>query len=181
MGSSCCTQEEGIPTSATTEQDRYHASLVDMVDATTLAPQSELVVPRESGQEEAVSAQVAAQPVLAPRQEDGGGGEGDPQKSALKDVSAVGEGKLFVTILRVNKEEKLGIDLKHCEGYLLVKHIYEDFAAARHGGTGGGLKVGDKIYAVNLVHTDLNKMVEECKDAVSLRFQISRTKQPEIS
>eukprot|EP00971_Amphidinium_carterae_P104475 2068768-Amphidinium_carterae.2 len=88
MGSSCCTQEEGIPTSATTEQDRcgtchhlwcrhiamchasrYHASLVDMVDATTLAPQSELVVPRESGQEEAVSAQVAAQPVLAPRQE----------------------------------------------------------------------------------------------------------------
>mmetsp|Transcript_56612 Transcript_56612/g.104791 ORF Transcript_56612/g.104791 Transcript_56612/m.104791 type:complete len:178 (-) Transcript_56612:128-661(-) len=177
MGNTCCTQEDEAPSS--TDQDRYHHGLVDLVDATTLAPQSELAQPKQSGGQQADS--VAALPVLAARREEGG--ESETQKSAPKDVPDANQEdeRMYVTIVRVSQEEKLGVDLKHCEGYLLVKHIYEDFAAARHAARGGGLKVGDKIYAVNLVDTDLNKMVEECKNSVSVRFQITRPQYPEAS
>jgi len=85
-------------------------------------------------------------------------------------------GEITVTFWKSDLQQKLGVDLKHCEGCLVVQSILEGSAIARLADTGKqeSLMIGDKIVKINSVKGDSDKMVAACQDALALTFHVVR-------
>merc|ERR1711941_39596 len=125
-----------------------------------------------------------AVPVLAePKKE-------DPQKcessvaalAAAPEPTAVTETKPYefeITIEKSFGQEKLSIDVKHCNGTLELLQIYEDGAIARVNDEKKSkgleyLKSNDVIYKVNGISENTLQMSEEAKTKKVLVFSVRR-------
>mmetsp|Transcript_22929 Transcript_22929/g.53660 ORF Transcript_22929/g.53660 Transcript_22929/m.53660 type:complete len:191 (+) Transcript_22929:50-622(+) len=185
MGNNCCVQEEDAPGTihqvAPSEQERQFAGFSDSfapdaVPSPAVSRTSQTMLQQEAfdviTSEPSKPSIAMASPVPVLQQE-------EPQPDAAKQLAEKSleeqTGELTVTICKTNLEEKLGVDLKHCEGYVLVKNIFEGFAAAQHADTGKeSLKLGDKIVKINDVEGDTDRMVAACKDSLVITFSVVR-------
>jgi len=103
-----------------------------------------------------------------------------------KDAEAPKAGRVCVTVHRDSVEEKLGIDVKHVSGKLVVVGILSDGAVhravARSRARGGDvLEIGDTIVQINDVANHDAAMVQECRESAILVFHAERKKNQSTS
>mmetsp|Transcript_47281 Transcript_47281/g.86831 ORF Transcript_47281/g.86831 Transcript_47281/m.86831 type:complete len:173 (-) Transcript_47281:67-585(-) len=71
--------------------------------------------------------------------------------------------------------DRLGLDLRHCEGYLAVSQVYSGFLVDKHNSDHSiTLEKGDIIVKVNGVEGDAEKMAMECQDSLEVIFHVIR-------
>lgn len=103
-----------------------------------------------------------------------------------KDMEAPKAGRVCVTVHRESVDEKLGIDVKHVSGKLVVVGILSDGAVhravARSRARGGDvLEIGDTIVQINDVANHDAAMVQECRESAILVFHAERKKNQSTS
>mmetsp|Transcript_11569 Transcript_11569/g.26186 ORF Transcript_11569/g.26186 Transcript_11569/m.26186 type:complete len:169 (-) Transcript_11569:51-557(-) len=80
--------------------------------------------------------------------------------------------------VRVEKKDaadRLGLDLRHYEGYLAVSQVYSGFLVDKHNHDHSvTLERGDVIVKVNGVEGDAEQMAMACQDSLDVTFHVVR-------
>mmetsp|Transcript_19686 Transcript_19686/g.35625 ORF Transcript_19686/g.35625 Transcript_19686/m.35625 type:complete len:203 (-) Transcript_19686:139-747(-) len=88
------------------------------------------------------------------------------------------EGCLELYITRGGLDDRLGLDLKHCKTYLLVKNIQEGDTADKYNQSQTDpkrrLERGDTIWKVNDVEQSDVEMIKECRDNLKLTIHVKK-------
>mmetsp|Transcript_54526 Transcript_54526/g.130044 ORF Transcript_54526/g.130044 Transcript_54526/m.130044 type:complete len:204 (-) Transcript_54526:166-777(-) len=199
MGNNCCVQEDTPAASSTyqvvpAEQERQFAGFSESfaADAPPPAPGPSLpngsktpthAAPAPAETVEPSPGVDIARPILEGNAPKSSGMKLEEKKEPSPALASVPAGfpddseeRLAITIVKGSMEDKLGVDLKHCTGYVLVKRILDGFLAAKHAAGGNGLKVGDKVVKINGVEGDTDQMVAACGESLSITFHLVRPK-----
>mmetsp|Transcript_71896 Transcript_71896/g.161365 ORF Transcript_71896/g.161365 Transcript_71896/m.161365 type:complete len:168 (-) Transcript_71896:169-672(-) len=104
--------------------------------------------------------------------------EEQPRKAA---DGSMNKRTVKVTVKKISAEEKLGMDVKHEKGKLVVVDIVPGGAVDRGNKAslgshpaGADIRIGDVIHQVNDVKGIDTAMVGECQLKTELRFKVSR-------
>ena len=89
-------------------------------------------------------------------------------------------GLVEITIHRPGMEDRLGLDLRYCKTYLIVKAVQENEAADMHNQRNASngqmrIEVGDVIMRVNDVEGYDVAMIQECRRTQAVTFLLRKS------